>query len=403
MYMYQVRALDRMHACVAMLCTSLVAQILVSLLLALCAPSDALTGSWVLTGRQLPDTSLEHVPVGYFGGNSEPRPAANLDMLAKMRVVSIEKWEGKCWNECLANITAGAKKCSPACGQEATMLQTLRAVKRRIPRVAGLFYTNSFMDFEFYELHARMAEAGALLLDANTKELGTVTNDNGMSGITVFDLAQPVAQRLWLELVANVTATGLADGIFIDKTGTKVLPSNATGTGWAIQNRDKDSPIAVTEAHARQYNAGKAHMLASLPPSAGAWNATMKSIVLKNVEKDPKHMPLKLQSAINSTLKKTTFAYLKTDDQKTDHDPTDISSACSDDLIAAFLLALQKGVFLGCNGWDSRFDLPLGDPVGPMQEGHDGSLSRQFASGTNVSWFPDRPKGQMGQIVWAKA
>lgn len=40
-----------------------------------------------------PNTSLATVPVAYFGGNAAYRGDANIEMLAKMRLVQIEKWE----------------------------------------------------------------------------------------------------------------------------------------------------------------------------------------------------------------------------------------------------------------------------------------------------------------------
>ena len=229
------------------------------------------------------------------------------------------------------------------------------------------------MDFQFYSLHGKMAAAGALVIDYDTKAPGTVTNDNGMTGITVFDLGIATARQLWLALVSNLTATGYVDGIFIDKIATVAAPHKGTSTGWALQNRNKASPIVVTKSQAQAYNAGKAQLLSRFETNTNtagaAWNATMEAIVLK--DKTPATFPLKLQQQINKTLSKKhakfTYAYLKTDDQKTDHDPNNTTSACSDDLLAAFLLAVEERVFLGCNGWDDRFARPLGNPVESMQ------------------------------------
>ena len=49
-----------------------------------------------------PNTSLATTPTGYFGGNAARRDNASIAMLAKNRIVMIEKWEGRCWQECLA-------------------------------------------------------------------------------------------------------------------------------------------------------------------------------------------------------------------------------------------------------------------------------------------------------------
>lgn len=45
--------------------------------------------------------SLATLPVVYFGGNSAHRGEDNIAMLAKMRAVMIEKWEGPCWDACI--------------------------------------------------------------------------------------------------------------------------------------------------------------------------------------------------------------------------------------------------------------------------------------------------------------
>lgn len=46
-----------------------------------------------VTGITAPNTSLATVPVGYFGGNAAHRGNASIEMLAKCRIVMIEKWE----------------------------------------------------------------------------------------------------------------------------------------------------------------------------------------------------------------------------------------------------------------------------------------------------------------------
>jgi hypothetical protein len=61
-----------------------------------------------------PSIALETLPVAYFGGNSAPRPAANIAMLANQSYVVIEKWEGACWDTCLKNTSSGLP-CEASC------------------------------------------------------------------------------------------------------------------------------------------------------------------------------------------------------------------------------------------------------------------------------------------------
>ena len=94
------------------------------------------------------------------------------------------------------------------------------------------------------------------------------------------------------------------------------------------------------------------------------------------------------------------YVHISHGDQKTSHDPHDVASVCTNDDIALFMLAVEPGAFLGCNGWDPQFGKPLGTPKGPMVRNADGTYSRSFQSGTTVSWDP-RLEGAKGRIHWA--
>ena len=94
---------------------------------------------------------------------------------------------------------------------------------------------------------------------------------------------------------------------------------------------------------------------------------------------------------------------LQTGDQKADYDPSRISSTCGIDLVAAFLLAVERGAFLGCNGWDdSVMGRPLGHPSSAIQKNQAGTvLNRSFSTGTSVTWDLTKKRNQ-GTIHWAK-
>ena len=115
-----------------------------------------------------PNTSLATgTPVAYFGGNFQQRGPANIAMLAKMRMVMIEKWEGRCWQECLAsnNSKPPVGACQPGCDVENTIVGTLKAVKAINPSVSGVLYLNTLLDFPFYDLHGQYLRAGAVAMD----------------------------------------------------------------------------------------------------------------------------------------------------------------------------------------------------------------------------------------------
>jgi hypothetical protein len=77
-----------------------------------------------------PNTSLATVPCAYFGGNYGHRGDANIEMLSKMRLIMVEKWEGTCWQDCLGNGT-GSDPCHASCGVENFILDTFKRVKVR--------------------------------------------------------------------------------------------------------------------------------------------------------------------------------------------------------------------------------------------------------------------------------
>ena len=161
-----------------------------------------------------PSTDLDTLPVVYMGGNSQPRPPENIEMLSKMRYIVIEKWEGRCWDDCLANISRGIL-CDPSCHEENLQIATLKAVKAINPKVAGIFYLNTILDFPFLHLHKMYADANALIRNVDGT-LCQLINDNGMSNITAFDYSKKIGEQLWLDTIKNLTGTGYVDGFYGD-------------------------------------------------------------------------------------------------------------------------------------------------------------------------------------------
>ena len=106
--------------------------------------------------------------------------------------------------------------------------------------------------------------------------------------------------------------------------------------------------------------------------------------------------PLQLANEIKQALNTSRYVYVQTHDLM-DGDCTSVQSLCSEQQLAAFLLAVEQGAILGCDGWDEQFSKPLGDPLGPAVKNGD-MLERHFKSGTYVTW--DLSNDQ-SKIVWA--
>lgn len=331
-----------------------------------------------------PNTSLATIPVGYFGGVNVTRPKENLEMLSKMRIVGIEKWEGHCWSDCLYNGT----NCGPNCDVEQYMLGTLKAVKELNPGVSTFFYWNTLLDFNFYSIAKDIPK----VIDCNTHKSLTLRNDNGLPNVYVFDYAKQDGRDGWYEFIMNLTKTGYVDGTFADKYNSYAT-KNESG-GWQICNHWCGG---VTEEEAIAWNAGKN---ATIKKTLQFFNQHNGIFFLGNIGfvKHTRMNPVKLIPEVNSVLKNYTYAWVyAVKDEHWGHDPHITKSNCTDDQIAAFLLAVEKGAFLGCNGWNKQFAKPLGDPLGPAKT-KGNIMSRKFASGTSVSWDL---KLNNGTIKWA--
>lgn len=206
-----------------------------------------------------PDLSLDTVPIGYFGGNAERRGEANIEMLAKCRLVMLEKWEGHCWQACLAQ-GPGSAPCQPSCDAEASIMETMRRIKAVNPKVATVMYLNTLLAFPFYALVGKYQAANALTLDAVTKKPIAIRNDNGMEGIFVWGFDTAAGQQLYLDAIRNYTYSGVVDGFFGDKWNKGATPVDRTRPdgGWEICNKECGN---VTAEQGRAWNEGKAKVL----------------------------------------------------------------------------------------------------------------------------------------------
>ena len=372
----------------------------VIILLAVYLVVCVLDGSAAITP---PDTSLDTIPVGYFGGvNCKERSQGNIDMLAKMRVIVIEKWEGPCWYECYSNLTKNPPiPCEPSCGAENYQMKTIRRAKEANPKLCAVFYLNTLYDFPFLELHGKFLEANADILDINGKMVA-FKNDNGMPNINVFDFSQEVGCDLWTGFVKNLTKSGIVDGLFDDKSNIMSV-WNETGSFWQIceWGTGKDtwniSCGVISNDTAVKYNSGKTNVLNALHemfgPTGVVFSNTTKMIRMKI---DDIKSPLQLAKNIQTALTTYKYCYIQTRDL-IDGDCTSTKSSCTDNEIAMFLLAAEKGAILGCNGWDEQFSKPLGDPTGPaVQRGNE--VERKFKSGTYVTWDLSH---KTGKVFWA--
>lgn len=346
-----------------------------------------------------PNTSLSTIPVAYFGGTTAPRPPTNYAMLSRMRIVMVEKWEGHCWADCLKNATASPPlPCSSSCAVERDMLHTLKQVKALNPAVSTVMYWNTLLAFPFYAAVGRIRDQGhALLVDSNTGSPLMLRNDNGMPGIGVPDFGKVECRKLWLGAVQNWVDTGVVDGIFGDKWNvyaTQNVSNTSSGKaqGWAVCNHWCGG---IAEDQAMAFNVGKKAVLndtaAFLGPDAVFFSATDDLV---------KHSrnPSEMIASVNKQLATTRYAWVYgARDQQPDHDPTNTTSQCPPRMVALFLLAVEEGAFLGCQGWSEDFARPLGKPLSAAIT-MGATMTRHFESGTWVEWDLEENDGM---VHWA--
>ena len=348
--------------------------------------------------------SLATIPCGYFGGTYRRRGDENIAMLAKMRLVMLEKWEGHCWQDCLKH---GPPACNSSCAEADAIVDTHRRVKAINPGVSSVFYWNTALAFPFYRAVGKFEAANALTIDAATNKPLVIRNDGKHSmdtGVIGYDTALGV--QLYIDTVKNITKTGVMNGIFGDKWDFGAT-QNKHGQ-WQLCNHECGN---ITATQATAWNAGKAKALAAVTAfigkapyfsngavgNFGGVGSNMNGVTSPDplMESGDPRDSIKY---VNNHLRNHTYHWSSCfRDQQWMYDPnarSSLVSQCSDKQLARFLLSVEPGCILGTNGWDDKFDLPLGNPLAPAvyapaHGANPATLNRTFASGTFVTFTYD--------------
>jgi hypothetical protein len=67
-----------------------------------------------------------------------------------------------------------------------------------------------------------------------------------MEGIFVYGFDKPVGQKLYLDAIKNLTASGVVDGFFGDKWNSQAKPKPDGSGGWEICNHECGNVTAAT-------------------------------------------------------------------------------------------------------------------------------------------------------------
>ncbi len=319
----------------------------------------------------------------------------------------IEKWEGPCWSQCVQNKTKGVP-CEPSCDTASYQLATIRAIKAINPRVSTVFYLNTLYDFETYHLYGELEAAGGNMRDVHGRQVG-LEQDGGMPACPVYDFANSSVVDRFLSYHKALVATGLVDGTFPDKSNAFAMrnaslwqicesPHGATPGGshaWA------DMCAVISPEQANDYNVGRERVLDGLFDIYGAdgtvWSNQTDHISIKGRTSPADFIALVNERFAAGPHGGYRYVYVMVGDDGT---RSPLVSTCTDTILAMFMLALRPGMILGCNGWEERFDLPLGDPLSPALSSSNGIWRRSFARGASVRF---NESSQEGVLSWPDA
>jgi hypothetical protein len=405
----------------------------------LLTPLLAIAGG--LVSARAPDTSLATTPVAYYGANWN-RSQVNVDALAKFQMAVLMQEDGHCWATCCphrfdagsqcgwkpgdpdATVYAGCDaSCDEHGSQEDVFVRVAASAARQGLRGPhAVLYMNSVYLWPF-------DEASALGADAMVTDVHGAPHaescDPGIFPSYFFDYGKPAGAKAWLDIVRRAVVGGAADGVYCDCCGLVPFDcrnsSGANGTCVARRNgKAKSINEQVTQASVDAHIAGKnatLHEAIRLVTDPAGNNGTFYNKVRNaafgntgNINWYGKGLaPPHLRAAVladtaggNYVVVGGSNAYSnpKTETLPAGQDLGDgrVSlQRCSDDVLAQFLLAVEPGAFLLCNGWDARFGRPLGLPLAPPAQAGGkngtGTWSRAFASGVVARWDSATSKG----------
>ena len=323
--------------------------------------------------------SWDRIPTSFHGA---PRTrffnASEMARLAKYQVVALEKWYGPCG----AKGGYGIPQSGPSCAEGQKSEQVFLALKAVSPNLTAILYWNTMFDFAFYEAHQRMLELEArglraFLRDERDEVVKLCNDGNAYCNVTTFDWTSPHVRELWVDTVINASRRGV-DGLYADHSAQEHIQIGSRAKGqhgiqlcnggraagpWGPATKSGRSCWNFSQAFAASFN------------SWHAWGTEYIQDVLSKTTGGPVFCgPLAKMGGTDAcsfravrNARKGKPAGFVIEAKPGAGEPN--SCAPSESCLAAFLAAVEPGIYLHCqyNGagrLPGPFDL-LGDTTFP--------------------------------------
>jgi hypothetical protein len=184
----------------------------------------------ITTCAAQPRFSWSHIPRFWHAGNaSGPLNATLVDFVATRgwAMATIEKMQSR----------AATPKSQHA---EAKIISAARQLKQAAPTLPVLFYLNSVMDWQQYDLHSTLQKRPELWLKGDDGEYvyihkpGCLPSNSSSCQVHIFDHAQPAMRALFMSVLEGAQQSGAVDGCFLDRGNTNASAGAGGAHGWHL-------------------------------------------------------------------------------------------------------------------------------------------------------------------------
>ena len=346
----------------------------------------------------MPRFSWDTVPVFiHMCNKTGPFNASTAQHIARFPMVTIEKGQGDNSTIYPYNESYAEAKIADACEQ----------IKSLNSSIICIFYYNSVLDWEMYQLHEKMLQhKGYWLRDSNNVTVylkGTASFPQPPNGMDCFDFTQVKVQNFFINECVNMTQMypGIIDGCFVDRANdntfdgynfTQELLNEYTNGHNNVTIKlqtilvDNNKSVAIANGYVSYYD--------------NITNETLYSYAtqIERFEANQECIEQLMGYATDGVLAQAHAGY----------QPDGNDNHCQDvnNSLSAFLIGAGKYHYYGCSQgwyiepdwvkWHYQYSLPLGEPLSDAVL--NGSIyTRQFAAGTVVTF---NISSNTGNIEW---